>query len=159
MWGRGLEGAVALASLSAGFQSLSLLPTIKLDPSGADSRVGGRACACSRPLWVSPTISPVRLGVSPAAAFTPTGVFTQWFEALFPLTGTLGCAVCLWAHQLLPLRLLQLCPPHPLHNPPPLWVRQPPPCRVSSLPTCPSPPLLPVWMNVSSLSPWLLDSI
>ena len=24
-------------------------------------------------------------------------------------------------------------------------------------PSCPSPPLLPVWMNVSSLSPWLLD--
>ena len=25
------------------------------------------------------------------------------------------------------------------------------------LPVCPSPPLLPVWMNVSSLSPWLSD--
>ena len=24
-------------------------------------------------------------------------------------------------------------------------------------PSCPSPPLLPVWMNVSSLSPWLSD--
>ena len=24
-------------------------------------------------------------------------------------------------------------------------------------PGCPSPPLLPLWMNVSSLSPWLLD--
>ena len=24
-------------------------------------------------------------------------------------------------------------------------------------PACPSPPLLPVWINVSSLSPWLLD--
>ena len=39
----------------------------------------------------------------------------------------------------------------PFHNPPPCWVRQPPPCRKSS------PPLLPVWMNVSSLSPWLSD--
>ena len=29
------------APLSAGFQSLPLLPTIKLGPSGADSRVGG----------------------------------------------------------------------------------------------------------------------
>ena len=32
---------MALAPLSAGFQSLPLLPTIKLGPSGADSRVGG----------------------------------------------------------------------------------------------------------------------
>ena len=36
-----LEGAVALALLSSAFQSLSLLPTIKLGPSGADSWVGG----------------------------------------------------------------------------------------------------------------------
>ena len=42
------------------------------------------ACAHSRPLWVSPTTSPVRLGVSPAAAPTPTGAFNQRFEALFP---------------------------------------------------------------------------
>ena len=27
----------------------------------------------------------------------------------------------------------------------------------SLCPGCPSPPLLPVWINVSSLSPWLLD--
>ena len=40
--------------------------------------------APSRPLWVSPTTSPVRLGGSPAAAPTPTGVFNQRFEALFP---------------------------------------------------------------------------
>ena len=42
------------------------------------------ACAHSRPLWVSPATSPVRLGVSPAAAPTPTGAFNQKFEALFP---------------------------------------------------------------------------
>ena len=33
---------------------------------------------------ISPMNSPVKLGVSPAAALTPTGVFSQWFEALFP---------------------------------------------------------------------------
>ena len=61
----------------------------------------GWACARPRPLWVSPTTSPVRLGVSPAATPTPTGVFNQRFEALFPCAGTLGCgsallpAVCL----------------------------------------------------------------
>ena len=46
--------------------------------------LSGWACAHSRPLWVSPTTSPVRLGVSPAAAPTPTGIFNQRFEALFP---------------------------------------------------------------------------
>ena len=38
--------------------------------------------------------SPVRLGVSPAAAPTPTGTFNQRFEALFPRAGILVCAVC-----------------------------------------------------------------
>ena len=32
---------MAVAGLSAGFQSLPLLPTRKLGPSGADSQVGG----------------------------------------------------------------------------------------------------------------------
>ena len=53
----------------------------------------GWACAHSRPLWVSPMTSPVRLGVSPAAAPTPMGVFNQRFEALFPGAGVLGCTV------------------------------------------------------------------
>ena len=44
--------------------------------------LSGWACAHSRPLWVSPTTSPVRLGVSPAAAPTPTGVFNQRFEVI-----------------------------------------------------------------------------
>ena len=46
---------------------------------------------------------------------------------------------------------------NPLHNKPPSWVHQPPFCHHSSLPSCVSLPLLPVWMNVSSLTPWLLD--
>ncbi|KAF6084317.1 hypothetical protein HJG60_008593 [Phyllostomus discolor] len=55
----------------------------------------------------------------------------------------------------------------PLHSPPPCWACLPPPCspRVCHLPYCnpslpghPTLPLLPVWMNVSSLTPWLLDS-
>ena len=54
----------------------------------------GWACAHSRPLWVSPTTSPVRLGVSPAAAQTPSGTFNQRFEALFPRAGALGYRVC-----------------------------------------------------------------
>ena len=78
----------------------------------------GWACAHPGSLWVSPTTSPVRLGVSPAAAPTPTGVFNQRFEALFPLTGALCCVVCfaprcssrftyarMWGHRVLPATL------------------------------------------------------
>ena len=73
--------------------SIFPLSTIKLGSSGAGSRVGGLVHP-PRPLWVSPTTSPVRLGVSPDAAPTPTGIFNQRFEALFPCAGALGCAVC-----------------------------------------------------------------
>ena len=79
--------------LSTRFQSLPLLPTIKLG-------LSGWACARSRPLWVSPMTSAVRLGVSPAAAPTPTGVFNQRFEALFPCVGALGYTVCFAPHGL-----------------------------------------------------------
>ena len=46
--------------------------------------------------------SPVRLGVSPAAASTSRGVFSQRFEALFPRAGALGCAVSLAPQLFLP---------------------------------------------------------
>ena len=36
----------------------------------------------------------MRLGISPAAAPTPTGVFNQRFEALFPSAGAPGYEVC-----------------------------------------------------------------
>ena len=98
----------------------------------------------------------MRLGVSPTAASTPTGVFSQRFETLFPHAGTLGFAVCHLVHQLLP-RQPAAASPTPLHNLPPHWVCQPPPCCKSCLPGCLSPLLLLVWVHVSSLSPWLLD--
>ena len=41
MWGRGPRGTMPLAPFSAVFKSLPPLPTSKLGPSGADSRVGG----------------------------------------------------------------------------------------------------------------------
>ena len=80
----------------------STLCHISVTPCATHNEIGplwcwfpsGWACAHSRPLWVSPTTSPVRLGVSPAAASTPTGVFNQRFEALFPRGGALCCAVC-----------------------------------------------------------------
>ena len=55
---------------------------------------GGLGLCASRTLRVSPTNSPVRLGVSPTAS-TPTVVFNQRFEALFPHAGALGCVVYL----------------------------------------------------------------
>ena len=76
----------------------STLCWISVTPSATHNQTGplwcwlpsGWACARSRPLWVSPTTFPVRLGVSPAAAPTPTGVFNQRFEALFHCAGALG---------------------------------------------------------------------
>ena len=59
----------------------------------------GWACARPRPLWVSPTSSPVRLGVSPAAAPTPTDIFNQRFEALFRRAGAVGYLVCFAPHH------------------------------------------------------------
>ena len=145
---------MVLAPLSVGFQSLPPLPTIQLGPSCANSRVGGWACAHSRPLWVSPRNCPVRLGVSPTAASTPTGVFNQRFEALFPWAGALGCLVCfallavplgisMWecgapgsaSHHLVGSASCSLaCPVHSLL---PCWVRQPLPCLESSPPRLP----------------------
>ena len=82
--------------------ALAPLCQISVTPSATHNQIGplwcwfpsGWACADSRPLWVSPTTSPVRLGVSPAAAPTPMGVFNQRFEALFSRAGALGCTVC-----------------------------------------------------------------
>ena len=102
----------------------------------------GWACAHSRLLRVSPRNSPVKLGVSPTAASTPTGVFNQRFEALFPCAGALGCVVCFTPRHSSRFICVQM------------WD-----CRVSHPPFFQesSPPLLPVWMNVSSLTPWLSD--
>ena len=111
-------------------------------------------CVCSRTLWVSPMSSPVRLGVAPAAASTPTGVFNQRSEALFPRAGTLGCVVCHQVHQLLPRRPSAALPTHSTV------------CHLAgSASHClavsplrlgwPNPPT--GLDNVSSLSPWFSD--
>ena len=107
----------------------STLHRISATPSAIHNQIGplwcwfpsGWACAHSRLLWVSPTTSPVRLGVSPAAAPTPTGVFNQRSEALLPRSAALGYAVCevcfapcrssrficarVWGHGVLPAAL------------------------------------------------------
>ena len=98
---------------------------------------------------------PARLGVSPAAASTPTGVFNQRLEASFPSTGALGCVVYFAP---LPFLLVYLCVnvgpwgllaaawPALFCNLPPLWVCQLPPCCESSPPGCPSLLLLPTFL-------------
>ena len=95
----------------------------------------------------------MRLGVFPATS-TPTGVFNQWFEAVLPHTGALGCAVCfpppmfllvyLWVNvgpQGLPATTLWGLPAAAwlalFHNLPPRWDLQLPPCCESSLPRLP----------------------
>ena len=88
----------------------------------------GWACARPRPLWVSPRTSPVRLGVSPAAAPTSTGVFSQRFEALFPprwspgLCGLLRSPLFVWfiCARMWGRRVCQWsdCLPRSSHTPP-----------------------------------------
>ena len=89
--------------------------------------------------------------MSPAATSTPTGVFNQRFEALFPRAGALGCMVCPAPPLFLPVYLcanvgLQGLPattlwgllavvwPALFHNPPLCCIRQLPPCHESSPP-------------------------
>ena len=157
--------------------------------------LSGWACAHSRPLWVSPTTFPVRLGVSPAAAPTPTGVFNQSFEALFPRAVALGFAVCFAPRSSSGLSMFEcgaaVCYPHsacptlrhsesgPLglsvHEcgaagsasgqtacPDRPTLRQSWSCHGHASPLglgCPSPPLLPVWVNVYFLFPWCRTSL
>ena len=98
--------------------------------------------------------SPVKLGVSPAAVSTPTGVFNLRFVTLFPCAGPLGCVICFAPP---PFLLVYLCMnvgsrglpattlwgllvtawSAPFHNPPPCWVCQLPPCLESYLPGLP----------------------
>ena len=87
--------------------------------------------------------SPVRLGVSPAAASALTGVFSKRFEALFPCAGALGCAVCLPSQWFLPVYL------HENVGLPGLpatasQVRQPLPCLLQSSRHCLAASPLPV---------------
>ena len=102
----------------------------------------------------------MRLGVSAAAASTPTGVFNQRFEALFPRAGALGCVVCFAPLPFLQNHLCKnvgqrgLLAPFIPQSATSLGLATLP--RVLSF-SAASLPLLLVWMNVSSLSPWLSD--
>ena len=148
-----------LALLSAGFQSLPLLLQANW------------ALLVLIPVWVGLCMfyDPVSLSNElscEAGSFSPCVNTHKYFqsEALrmyFPMLGP-------WVTQAVSL---PSCSSHficmqmwdrPVYQLLPGWVLQLPPCRESSPPDChlpvsPSPALLPVWMNVSSLNPWLLD--
>ena len=155
MWGRGPRGSNGTCSTLCRISFTLSATHIQIGPFWC-CFASGWVCVHSGTLWVSPRNSPVRLRVSPASASTLTGVFNQWFKVLFPQAGTVGGAVYCVVHQLLPCWPVTALPT-PLHNPSPRWVCQLPPCHESSPPSCLSSPLLPVWMNVSSLSPWLSE--
>ena len=141
------EGTVPLALFSAGFQSLLLLPTITLGPSGADFWVDGFVyvlgpCGCLRwtLLWGWEFL--------PLLPQPPQVFLVRYLRLYFPklepwvawsvsLPSCYSWFICTWMWD------------HPVH--------QPLLCHESSPPGCPFLPLLPVWLNVSSLSPWLLD--
>ena len=161
------EGTMILALLFASSQSLPPLPTIKLGPSSADSQVGelvyilGPCGSLQLALlwgWEFLPLLP-----QPPQVFSIRGL-RPYFPLLEPrvvwsvsvlLPRCSSQFICTWMWD------------HLVHNSPPRWVCQPQPCPAlvlqplscheSSLPSCPSPPLLPVWMNVSSLTPWLSD--
>ena len=88
----GLRGSNGARSTLHQTLSPPLLPTIKLGSSGAGSRLGGLVRTLG-PVGLSNDLSH-EAGVSPAAAPTPTSVFNQRFEALFPRARALGCVVC-----------------------------------------------------------------
>ena len=141
-----------LAQLSAGFQLLPLLPTSKLGSSGADSWVDGfvyipvclsNELSCEAGSF-SCRLNPHRFLQSEVLRlyFTTLEPWVTWsvllhsYSSQFIHTQMWDCLLC----QLLPRP-----------------VCQPPPCCESSLPGFLTLPLLPVWINVSSLIPWLSD--
>ena len=137
-----------LAQLSAGFQSLPLLPTSKLSPSGAGSQVGGFVCIlgpCGSLQWTLLWGWEFLLLPKLPQVFSVRG-----FEALFPCAGTLGCVVWLAPQLFLPFY------PHAnvgLPSPPTAastaLVLQPPPCHESS----------PLQLPISATTPSLDDCV
>ena len=157
MWGRGLRGNSATC-LALGCLSVTSPTTHKQIGSFWCWFPGGWACVCSKTLWVSPMNSPVRLGVSPAPSNLSQRFSVRGFEALFPHTGTLDCAVCLAPQLFLPVYLQANVGSFALPAAASLApVLHPPLCCKSSPLGCPSPPLLPVWIKASFLTPWLSD--
>ena len=157
---------MAPGSLSSGFHSFTPLPTIKLGPSGAGSRVGGLVHTLSEaPVGLSNNLS-CEAGSLSCCHPNPHGAFNQRFEALFPRSEALGCVFCFASLRLSGLSVRECgaagsasgqtaCPVRPtlLQS----WFHH---GNASPLcPGCPSLPLLAVWMNVYFLFPWCRTSL
>ena len=144
-----------LALLSAGFQSLLPLPTIKLDTSGADSQGGGFVYVlgpCGSLQWTLlwgweflplPPQPPQVFSIRGLRLYFP--VLELWVVWSVLLPSCSSRFICTWTWD------CRVC------QPPPRWVHQPLPWHKSSLSSCLSLSLLLVWMNISSLTPWLSD--
>ena len=129
------------------------LPTSKLGPSGTDSQVGGFVYilgSCGSLQWTLLWGREFLLLLPQSPQF-----FTaRDFEAFFSHAGTLGWAVCFT------LQLFLLAYPHTNVGLP--AVTSPTRsscCHLAKHPLHPGYPslALPGWMNVSGLTPWLLD--
>ena len=130
-----LEGTKLLAPVSAGFQSLSSLPTSKLGPSGADSWVGGCVYVLGPCGSLQQTLlwgwKFLLLRPQPPQVFSIRGL-RLYFLALQPwvvwcvsLRICSSWFICVWMWD---------CP---LHQPLPCQVHQPQRCHKSSLPRLP----------------------
>ena len=117
--------------------------------------LGGWFCVCSKTSCVLPTDRPVRLGVSPIAA-TLTGCYNQSLGGFISTCWNPGLSVCLGPQLFLPVYphanvgLLSLPAATSL-----TWSTS---HCLAMCPFCPGYPsvsLLPIWMNVSSLTLWL----
>ena len=94
MWGRGLRRNNATCSTLCQFSVTSPTTHNQIGLFWC-LFLGGWVCVLSRTPWVCPMNSPVRLGVSPTATSTTTGVLSQRLGTLFPHTLTLSCLVYL----------------------------------------------------------------
>ena len=147
------EGTMPLAQLSLGFQSLPPLPTRILGPSGADPWVDGFVnvlgpCGSLHELFCEAgSFSHCRLN---SHKFLQSEDFKLYFCILHPwVVRSISLHIC--SFWFICTRMWD-CPGHQLlHHP----VSQALSCQKSSPPSYPAPPLRPVWMNVSSLTPWL----
>ena len=137
---------MVLGLLSAGFQSLPALPTSKVGPSGAASRLGGPVYVLG-PSW---SLQWTLLWGWEFLLLPPQAPWVFSIRGLwlyFPTLEHWGCVVCFTPLPFLPVNLsanVGLQGPQPLFH----WE--------SSPASCTSLPPLPVWMNVS-LTSWLSD--
>ena len=111
MWGRGLIGRNGTCSTLCQFSVI---------PSTTHNQIGPFwccfpsewVCVCSRPLWVSPKNSPVRLGVSPAATPTPQVFSISGLRLYFPTLELWVAWSVTWSTSCCLTGQLQLCLPH-----------------------------------------------